>query len=370
MNGLALACNGERFDPVGGMYLPGRGARGYRPALMRFAGPDALSPFGAGGVNPYAYCDGDPLNRADPSGHFSVGGAVGLGLGVLGVLLTPLSFGTTLAAALSIGAVVAGVASVGLGIAAEVVDDRKAAEILGWTSLALGVVSCGVAMGVSRLAPKAATLIGEADIKLGAWLQGRGGLLARIERGERGGFGLALGGRLSRCFRPAAEPAEAPIEMTVARRSSLSSEMDAFLALSRRQRQGRLIGTGTQGSVYAVGERWVVKEPLLGVRAARDIFAMQNEAYVFSRVYGEGSAVVRHDRLWMRRIPGRPVSSLDLSSYEVWELQRKVAAEQRRLADMGIFHGDLSGDNVLLTDEGEVHFIDFGRATHLRVYSG
>ncbi|MGC0152586.1 RHS repeat-associated core domain-containing protein [Chromobacterium vaccinii] len=369
MSDCAIGYNGERPDPVGGVHHLGLGHRAYSPALMRFHCPDSLSPFGAGGVNPYAYCDGDPINRADPSGQFSVGGAIGIGLGALGVLLTPVSFGTTLAAALSIGAVVAGVASVGLGIAAEVVDDRKAAEILGWSSLALGIVSCGVALGVSRLVPKAATLIGVADLKLGAWLQGRGRLLARIERGERGGFGVALGGRLTRCFRPAAEPVEELVEMSAPRRSSLSSGMDAFLALSRRQRQDRLIGAGTQGTVYDVGERWVVKEPLLGVRTARDIFALQNEAYVFRQVYGAESAVVRHDRLWMLKIRGRPVSSLDLSPYETWELERKIAAEQRRLADMGIFHDDLSGDNVLLTDEGEVKFIDFGRATYLqRVY--
>ncbi|KPZ22499.1 RHS repeat-associated core domain-containing protein, partial [Pseudomonas syringae group genomosp. 3] len=31
--------------------------------------PDSLSPFGKGGLNAYAYCAGDPVNRSDPSGH-------------------------------------------------------------------------------------------------------------------------------------------------------------------------------------------------------------------------------------------------------------------------------------------------------------
>ncbi|MEE4636302.1 RHS repeat-associated core domain-containing protein [Pseudomonas alliivorans] len=36
---------------------------------MRFNQPDNLSPFGRGGLNAYAYCLGDPVNRGDPSGH-------------------------------------------------------------------------------------------------------------------------------------------------------------------------------------------------------------------------------------------------------------------------------------------------------------
>lgn len=35
---------------------------------MRFNGPDRLSPFGKGGLNSYAYCAGDPVNRIDPAG--------------------------------------------------------------------------------------------------------------------------------------------------------------------------------------------------------------------------------------------------------------------------------------------------------------
>ncbi len=38
---------------------------------MRFNSPDSLSPFGRGGLNAYAYCQGDPINRSDPGGHIS-----------------------------------------------------------------------------------------------------------------------------------------------------------------------------------------------------------------------------------------------------------------------------------------------------------
>jgi RHS repeat-associated protein len=61
--------NGEQPDPVTGHYLLGNGYRAFNPVLMRFNSPDSLSPFGEGGINAYAYCSGDPINRVDPTGH-------------------------------------------------------------------------------------------------------------------------------------------------------------------------------------------------------------------------------------------------------------------------------------------------------------
>lgn len=63
--------NGERFDAISRSYHLGNGYRIYQPSLMRFTSPDSLSPFSAGGINPYAYCAGDPINGSDPSGHFN-----------------------------------------------------------------------------------------------------------------------------------------------------------------------------------------------------------------------------------------------------------------------------------------------------------
>ncbi|WLG99091.1 RHS repeat-associated core domain-containing protein [Pseudomonas beijingensis] len=64
-----LGFNGERPDPITGHYLLGQGNRAFNPVLMRFNSPDAYSPFGDGGINAYAYCGGDPVNRYDPSGN-------------------------------------------------------------------------------------------------------------------------------------------------------------------------------------------------------------------------------------------------------------------------------------------------------------
>jgi RHS repeat-associated protein len=64
-----LGYNGEHRDPITGHYLLGNGYRAFNPVLMRFNSPDSLSPFGEGGINAYAYCKGDPVNRLDPTGH-------------------------------------------------------------------------------------------------------------------------------------------------------------------------------------------------------------------------------------------------------------------------------------------------------------
>lgn len=61
--------NGEMLDPVIQSYSMGAGYRAYSSTLLRFHRPDNLSPFGLGGLNAYAYCNGDPINTIDPSGH-------------------------------------------------------------------------------------------------------------------------------------------------------------------------------------------------------------------------------------------------------------------------------------------------------------
>jgi RHS repeat-associated protein len=64
-----LGFNGERADPITGHYLLGNGYRAFNPVLMRFNSPDSWSPFGRGGLNAYAYCEGEPVSRTDPTGH-------------------------------------------------------------------------------------------------------------------------------------------------------------------------------------------------------------------------------------------------------------------------------------------------------------
>ncbi|HED3891821.1 TPA: RHS repeat-associated core domain-containing protein [Morganella morganii] len=176
--------NGERCDPVSGSYHLGNGYRAYNPVLMRFNCPDSLSPFGEGGINPYAYCAGDPVNFTDPSGHMSTGAGVGLGLGIAGLFAAVFTAGaaliptaiamaatTTIATGASIstlGVVSAAVGSVsvislvigGLAVVADVTaiasgatekSNPQASSVLGWTSLALGIASIGVASAMPVL---------------------------------------------------------------------------------------------------------------------------------------------------------------------------------------------------------------------------
>ncbi|WP_434120436.1 RHS repeat-associated core domain-containing protein [Pseudomonas fortuita] len=67
-----LRYSGQRKESATGHYLLGNGYRAFNPVLMRFHSPDSLSPMGAGGLNCYAYCSGDPVNNTDPTGHLKL----------------------------------------------------------------------------------------------------------------------------------------------------------------------------------------------------------------------------------------------------------------------------------------------------------
>lgn len=66
---VSLGFNGEHREAFG-VYLLGRGERGYSPSLKRFISADRTSIFLAGNLNAYAYTAGDPINYNDPSGNF------------------------------------------------------------------------------------------------------------------------------------------------------------------------------------------------------------------------------------------------------------------------------------------------------------
>lgn len=71
-----IGFNDQRMDPFQQGYHLGNGYRFYWPTQRRFNAPDSMSPFGLGGINSYVYCNGDPINNTDPSGHYMRAGEI------------------------------------------------------------------------------------------------------------------------------------------------------------------------------------------------------------------------------------------------------------------------------------------------------
>lgn len=141
-NGQLPGFNGERPDPFTGVSHLGNGYRAYNPVLMRFNSPDNASPFGAGGINPYAYCENDPLNFTDPSGH----GIIRLAVRALRFVFKIVKFLVKVIAKTShiisgisvLGKIVTGVAAIG-----EAPKNPEAAVKLAHASSAFGWINAG-----------------------------------------------------------------------------------------------------------------------------------------------------------------------------------------------------------------------------------
>jgi RHS repeat-associated protein len=217
-SGSVLGFNGERLDPVSGTYHLGNGYRAYNPILMRFNTPDSWSPFGAGGINPYAYCLGDPINRCDPSGHLSWQAWLGIGLGILGVLATAVTFGMAAAPVIAAEGVVAGLTAGasavgvigGLGVVADVTSiasgaledvNPQASAILGWVSLGFGAPgavagAAGAARTIGRKVSSGLAKLSErVSIIRSEGLSGRGAMRAARAMGSRTPEEIAFEGR-------------------------------------------------------------------------------------------------------------------------------------------------------------------------------
>ncbi|MHC0448568.1 MAG: RHS repeat domain-containing protein [Candidatus Lariskella arthropodorum] len=78
--GNSIGFNGQWSDPYTQFQFLGNGVREYDPKLRHFLQYDSMSPFGKGGVNGYAYADGNPIMLMDPNGHMSTAAKWGVNI--------------------------------------------------------------------------------------------------------------------------------------------------------------------------------------------------------------------------------------------------------------------------------------------------
>jgi RHS repeat-associated protein len=174
---IKVGFNGERLDVKTDLYHLGNGYRAYDPLMMRFYSPDSLSPFDQAGINIFSYCNGDPINYQDPTGHLP--NWLNVGLNVVGLVAAIIVTGVAIAGtggaagaplALAWAGVIGGglgVISGTLGVAAAsmtVVDENKGWDRsqtirnLGIASLSFGAASfavgigTGISTGITKLA--------------------------------------------------------------------------------------------------------------------------------------------------------------------------------------------------------------------------
>ncbi|KAL4931745.1 uncharacterized protein BDV17DRAFT_301425 [Aspergillus undulatus] len=167
-SGPDIAFNGQWRDPVTGWYHLGNGYRVYNPTLQRYHSPDPWSPFTSGEANPYLYCLSDPINRLDPSGHFSLfgidinwktffGAVIGIAASIIVGVLTA---GASLAVEIAVGSVVGGVTSAVSGVIGDLADGKTPT----WKSVG---IDFAVGLGGGILGPVAGRAWNAASAAIG-----------------------------------------------------------------------------------------------------------------------------------------------------------------------------------------------------------
>ena len=142
---------GYYYDDDTGLYYCN--ARYYSPKWRRFISPDStnyLDPESVNGLNQYCYCNNDPINYTDPSGHFVIS---------LSFLIASAAIGA------AFGATISGVTAYAQGergwdLAWDIVGGALFGAAIGATA------ALGGAAGLGAVAPSA--VIGGVNVSMGA----------------------------------------------------------------------------------------------------------------------------------------------------------------------------------------------------------
>ena len=149
-NGARFGFNGELKDISDPNYYPlGNGTRGFMAGVGRFLSSDTYY-MSSGEINPYAYCDADPVNAADPSGHRLFKAIIGLVVAVAATVLAVATGGSALVVAAGVAAGITAIASSSLRIGAEIAAKKGNTELankLLISSTAFAVVSTVLSVG-------------------------------------------------------------------------------------------------------------------------------------------------------------------------------------------------------------------------------
>lgn len=118
-------------------------------------------------------------------------------------------------------------------------------------------------------------------------------------------------------------------------------------------------GTAEQDGPYTVGLERFLQEaksiakfaPLPGIVAIRDFFRENGTAYIVME-YINGITLKQH----LANSGGR------LRPNEAFELMRPILKSLAQIHTEGVIHRDISPDNIMLSNKGEVKLLDFGSA--------
>ncbi|MUH97697.1 hypothetical protein GNP63_14260 [Aliivibrio fischeri] len=291
-----IGFNGQVIDLDNKLYFLGRGYRAYNTSIFRFNSLDSYSPFGPGGINPYTYCQGDPVNLSDPSGHISKGATIFLFvIGILGSILTLgagiaaipaiVGVGALLTASLSIVSGIFGTLSGAMGISSILIEENNptlsrdlmvGATVFGYIALAAGITS--MFMSLKQLAQNSTVWLKYSkDIELtqGLPLHHGGPMMTLTKDGLKSGAAFAKYIKSNNLYYPGA--------------NNIFRLRSCYGANGGRFSQGQIVANKLNQRVYA----WYGEQTKNTMRGLPDV-TFRRQSNMFSRGLSTAGNYISH----------------------------------------------------------------------------